>query len=44
MRKKVSNSDLHKHNFIISANKRHNNKFNYDNVVYITSTLVIELI
>ena len=44
MRKKVSNSDLHKHNFIISANKRHNNKFNYDNVVYINSITKVEVV
>lgn len=43
MRKEVINSEVYKQKFIFKANKRHNNKFNYDNVIYTNSITKVEV-
>lgn len=44
MIKKVKNPDKSRNNFITKSNSRHNYKYNYDNVEYVTSTSNVEVI
>ncbi len=44
MRKEVINSEVYKQKFIIKANIKHKNKFNYDNVIYVNSITKVEVI
>ena len=44
MRKEVNNLEYFKNKFIEKSNKRHNNKYKYDKVVYVNSTTKVEVV